>query len=77
MPPVDITPHINMGNFELLYSLKAYGRIPVSEYISKKTGLTVVIAEVEGPVVNGYFCLGKHFNYIILVPLFFHSVDNH
>ncbi|CAH1183590.1 unnamed protein product [Phaedon cochleariae] len=57
MPPVDSTPSINMGNFELLYSLKAYNRIPVSEYISNKTGLTVVIAEVEGPVVNGFFCL--------------------
>lgn len=57
MPPVDNTPNINMGNFELLHSLKAYNRIPISEYISKKTGLTVVIAEVDGPVVNGYFCL--------------------
>ncbi|XP_023020385.2 uncharacterized protein C05D11.1 isoform X1 [Leptinotarsa decemlineata] len=57
MPPVDKTPSANMENFELLYALQAYGRIPVSEYISKKTGLTVVIAEIEGPVVNGYFCL--------------------
>lgn len=59
MPPVDNTPNINMGNFELLHSLQAYNRIPISEYISRKTGLTVVIAEVDGPVVNGYFCLGK------------------
>lgn len=59
MPPVDNTPNINMGNFELLHSLQAYNRIPISEYISKKTGLTVVIAEVDGPVVNGYFCLGR------------------
>ncbi|KAG5896523.1 hypothetical protein JTB14_020496 [Gonioctena quinquepunctata] len=57
MPPVDKTPNLDMGNFELRYALQAYERIPVSEYISKKTGLTVVIAEVEGPVVNGYFCL--------------------
>lgn len=64
MPPVDNTPSINMGNFELLYSLKAYERIPVAEYVSKKTGLTVVIAEVDGPVVNGYFCLGKIFQLI-------------
>ncbi|KAJ8921035.1 hypothetical protein NQ315_015831 [Exocentrus adspersus] len=57
MPPVDKTPNINMGNFQLLHSLQAYNRIPISEYISTKTGLTVVIAEVDGPVVNGYFCL--------------------
>nr|CAH7739234.1 unnamed protein product [Callosobruchus chinensis] len=57
MPPIDNTPPLNMGGFELLHSLQAFGRIPVSEYISKRTGLTVVIAEVEGPVVNGYFCL--------------------
>ncbi|XP_056630340.1 uncharacterized protein C05D11.1-like [Diorhabda sublineata] len=57
MPPVDNTPTINMRNFELLYSLQAYNRIPVSEYVSKETGITVVIAEVEGPIVNGYFCL--------------------
>lgn len=60
MPPVDSTPHVNTGNFELLYSLKAYDKIPVYEYKSKYTGLTVVIAEVEGPVVDGFFCLGIH-----------------
>lgn len=59
MPPVDSTPNINMGNFELLHSLIAYNVIPVSEYKSKKTGMTVVLAEVDGPIVNGYFCLGN------------------
>ncbi|XP_066250958.1 uncharacterized protein C05D11.1-like [Euwallacea similis] len=57
MPPVDKTPNVFTSNFELCYSLKAFNRIPVSEYISKKTGLTVCIAQVDGPVVNGYFCL--------------------
>ncbi|KRT80126.1 Peptidase [Oryctes borbonicus] len=57
MPPVDSTPDIKPGNFELMYSSKAYNRIPVHEYRSKETGLTLVIAEVEGPVVNGFFCL--------------------
>lgn len=59
MPPVDSTPNMNTGNFELLYSLKAYDRIPVYEFKSKHTGLTVVIAEIEGPVVDGFFCLGN------------------
>lgn len=63
MPPVDSTPNVFTGNFELCYSLKAFDRIPVSEYISKKTGLTVCIAQVDGPVVNGYFCLGCYFHY--------------
>lgn len=61
MPPVDNTPNINTGDFELAYSVQAYDRVPVYEYVSKRTGLTVVIAEVEGPVVNGFFCVGKQF----------------
>lgn len=60
MPPTDSTPNIEMGAFELSYSLLAYDKIPVSEYKSKNTGLTVVLAEVEGPVVNGFFCVGMH-----------------
>lgn len=59
MPPADATPISNRSDFELCYSLKAFNKIPVSEYVSKETGLTVCIAQVEGPVVNGYFCLGK------------------
>jgi len=44
-------------NFKELASLKANNKIPVTKYISLRTGLTVTIAQVEGPVVNGYFCL--------------------
>lgn len=58
MPPTDSTPSLKSANgFELLSSMKAFNKIPVSEYKSTKTGLTVVIAEVDGPIVNGYFCL--------------------
>ncbi|XP_023340158.1 uncharacterized protein C05D11.1 [Eurytemora carolleeae] len=46
-----------MSDFKLLVSTKANGRIPVEKYRSSSTGLTVVIAQVDGPVVNGYFCL--------------------
>jgi len=45
--------------YDVVYSVKADGNIPVTKYKSKKTGLTCVIAEVEGPLVNGFFCLGK------------------
>ena len=33
--------------------------IPVTKYQSERTGLRVVVADVEGPLVNGYFCLGE------------------
>ena len=33
------------------------GVLPVSKYRSTLTGLTVVIAKAESPIVNGYFCL--------------------
>ncbi|KAK9870443.1 hypothetical protein WA026_008009 [Henosepilachna vigintioctopunctata] len=57
MPPVDSTPNTVSGPFELLYSLKAYGKVPITEYKSTTTGLTVVIAEIDGPVVHGFFCV--------------------
>ncbi|RZF32151.1 hypothetical protein LSTR_LSTR004014 [Laodelphax striatellus] len=45
------------GNFELVYSLKAGNDIPVNKYKSSKTGLNIVISEVGGPVVYGFFVL--------------------
>ncbi|KAL2723884.1 uncharacterized protein V1478_008397 [Vespula squamosa] len=57
MTPVDNTPRENMGGFELICSLKSNDIIPVHKYKSKNTGLTVFIAEVDGPIVDGYFCL--------------------
>ncbi|XP_071452193.1 uncharacterized protein C05D11.1-like [Hetaerina americana] len=58
MAPVDSSPGKGDGaNYELICSLKANGLIPVHKYRSRTTGLTVAIAEVEGPLVNGYFCL--------------------
>lgn len=59
MAPTDNSPSHPSGGFELISSLEAYNKIPVYEFKSRRTGLTLVIAEVEGPVVNGYFCLGK------------------
>ncbi|XP_067002472.2 uncharacterized protein C05D11.1 [Anabrus simplex] len=58
MAPVDSSPTTRRNcNFELICSLKANDLVPVHKYKSSVSGLTVVIAEVEGPVVNGYFCL--------------------
>jgi Zn-dependent M16 (insulinase) family peptidase len=42
--------------------LRANDLVPVHKYKSSATGLIVVIAEVEGPVVNGYFCLATEAN---------------
>uniref|UniRef100_A0A1L8DTH1 Putative zn2+-dependent endopeptidase insulinase superfamily protein n=1 Tax=Nyssomyia neivai TaxID=330878 RepID=A0A1L8DTH1_9DIPT len=46
-----------MSSFKLICSTKANGKIPVHKYRSESTGLTLILAEVEGPVVNGYFAL--------------------
>ncbi|XP_047987418.1 uncharacterized protein C05D11.1-like [Leguminivora glycinivorella] len=46
-----------MSHFKLISSTKASDVIPVNKYKSERTGLTVIIADVEGPVVNGFFCL--------------------
>ncbi|XP_001603808.1 uncharacterized protein C05D11.1 [Nasonia vitripennis] len=57
MAPVDNSPASNMGGFELICSLTSNEIIPVHKYKSVNTGLTVFIAEVEGPVVCGYLGL--------------------
>ncbi|XP_023940312.1 uncharacterized protein C05D11.1 [Bicyclus anynana] len=46
-----------MSHFKLISSTNASDAIPVNKYVSEKTGLTVIIANVEGPLVNGFFCL--------------------
>lgn len=59
MPPVDSSPRGDMGGFEQICSQKINDTIPFHMYKSMNTGLTVCIAEIEGPVVNGYFNLGE------------------
>ncbi|XP_064616831.1 uncharacterized protein C05D11.1-like [Liolophura sinensis] len=46
-----------MSGFDYLFTAHANESIPVSKYKSQRTGLSVFIAQVEGPLVNGYFCL--------------------
>lgn len=45
------------SNYKTLYKGKVDDVIGVEKYRSTRTGMTVVIAQVEGPVVNGFFCL--------------------
>jgi len=46
-----------MSDFRLIASSKANGQILTEKYHSDSSGLTVIISQVEGPLVNGYFCL--------------------
>lgn len=60
-----------MSHFKVIASTKASDIIPITKYVSGKTGITVIIAEVEGPIVDGYFALGKpetdgNFYYILI-----------
>lgn len=50
-----------MSHFKLISSTKASDVIPVNKYVSEKTGLKVIIADVEGPLVKGFFSLGTFF----------------
>ena len=59
MAPVDNSPAGNMSGFELICSYKSNDSIFVHKYKSLNTGITVFIADVDGPLVCGYFCLGK------------------
>ncbi|XP_072172090.1 uncharacterized protein C05D11.1-like [Diadema setosum] len=45
------------ANFEKVSSVVSNGIVPVTKYKSKRTGLTVCLAEVGGPLVNGFFVL--------------------
>lgn len=44
------------------YELQYCGRVnevtPVFKYRSRRSGLRVVVAQVEGPLVSGFFCVG-------------------
>ena len=53
-----------LENYELKCNLKVDGTVPVLKYRSKKTGIHVIIAQVEGPIVRGYFTLGILLFYI-------------
>lgn len=44
--------------YEELASCQVAG-VPIAKYKSLKTGLVVCTAQTEGPLINGYFTLGK------------------
>lgn len=44
-------------NFKKIVDLNVYGTL-VKKYVSEVTGLSIVLANVDSPLVNGYFVLG-------------------
>ena len=34
--------------------------VTIQKFKSSRTGLVVCLAQVEGPIVEGFFCLGEH-----------------
>lgn len=44
-------------NWQLQSRLNLGGVLPVYKYKSLRTGLTVVLAQADSPIVNAYFCL--------------------
>ena len=52
------TPHVtDISHWQLVSSFSLSPSIPVYKFRSNLTGLQVVVAEAESPIVNGYFCL--------------------
>ena len=45
------------AHWEVVSSFNLSATIPVSKFRSRLTGLTVVLAKSESPIVNGYLCL--------------------
>lgn len=46
-----------ISDYETIHSCLANETIPVTKYTSKSSGLTVVHAEIEGPIITGYICV--------------------
>lgn len=49
--------------YRLVSKTKANDLINVMKFMSKRTGMQVTIADVEGPVVDGYFCVGRRMSF--------------
>ena len=48
--------------FEKLCSFQFLENLKVEKYKSKRTGITLCFVEVPGPLVNGFFTLGRLLN---------------
>ena len=44
-------------HWELVANISVEDTLPVYKFRSKRTGIIIVLASAESPIVNGYFCL--------------------
>ena len=44
-------------NWELVTNITIEDTLSVQKFRSKRTGMVIVLAPAESPIVNGYFCL--------------------
>jgi Zn-dependent M16 (insulinase) family peptidase len=51
------TAILDTSHWKVLSSFNLSSSLSVVKYRSAKTGLTIVLARAESPIVNGYFCL--------------------
>ena len=56
-----------MALYETLASCSV-GGVPVSKLRSCRSGLVVCLASVEGPLVNGFICLGEGIGVAMSLP---------
>ena len=54
------------SHWEKISSFRLSDGLPIIKYKSNKTGLTVVLAKAESPIVNGYFCLATEVKILLL-----------
>lgn len=60
MAPAEATRHGPYADkFQLVNHSKFENVIPVYKYKCLRTGMTVVFGDIEGPLVSGYFTLGR------------------
>ena len=57
-----------VDGYELLAECEVAG-VTVQKFKSTRTGLVVCLAQVEGPLVEGYFCLGESRGYVKFIIL--------
>lgn len=61
MAPVDATHNKKYSNkYELINYSKFECSIPVCKYKCLRTGISVVFGDIDGPLVQGHFALGKY-----------------
>ena len=63
-------------NWELVTNITIEDTLSVQKFRSKRTGMVIVLAPAESPIVNGYFCLSTEaFNDAGLPPTSEHLIS--